>query len=104
RARDRRELLLSKARRLAERPELRGKGPRSARFHGAFILPLQPCGRRSGPVRPLWVVVASPALHTGQMAAYVGDAPNPSARFGHCRVLARPLPAHLDPFSPSGAD
>jgi len=55
-ARNRRELFLRVARSLAERLELRPKRPRSARFHGPFILLQSLYGRRTGVVRELWVV------------------------------------------------
>jgi len=71
-ARNRRELVLCEARSLAERFELRAKCPRSARFHGPFILLLRLYGRRTSPVRVLSVVTISLALHTGDMAGDAG--------------------------------
>jgi RNA polymerase sigma-70 factor (ECF subfamily) len=71
-ARNRRELLLREARSLAERFELRAKGPRSATFHGAFILLQRLYGRRTSPVRVLSVVACPRARHIGHMT---GDLP-----------------------------
>ena len=89
--RNRRELLLSEARSLAERLESGTKGPRNASFHRNFhVTAARPAerrgraanqfGRRAGsfrftapygcrtsPVRVLWVVATPRAFHTGYM-------------------------------------
>jgi hypothetical protein len=51
---------------------LRAKGPRSATFHGAFILLQRLYGRRTSPVRVLSVVACPRARHIGHMT---GDLP-----------------------------
>src|SRR4029450_13195365 len=58
-ASNRRELLLRAARSLAERFELIAKRPRSASWHGPFILLPRLYGRRTSSVRLLWVVASS---------------------------------------------
>jgi hypothetical protein len=62
-ARNRRELLLGEAGRLAERLELDAKRARSAWLHGRSNCTAAEA-RRTTPVRLLWVVTGPLALHT----------------------------------------